>query len=136
METKCSYILLRGSSIFVTTGTHNYEEAAGCRGLIRRAQNRCQSSKDHVHAPSHAPKHPSLPICTSLRLHPPTHLTTPPCAPRVAESSSVKSISLPQPIPYSCWFWHVYGIVSESHKGLPSRTAAYSCACCALNKDT
>lgn len=55
-------------------------------------------------------QHLSLLLRTSLPAHPPIYLATP----QAAESYSVKSVSLPSPVPYSCRFKHVCGAVNQA----------------------
>lgn len=87
-----------------------------------------QRSHSSIHTQTPFP--PSLCLPSYSSSHPSDHSPTP----QVAESSSVKLISLPQPIPYSCWF-RAYVWNSDSGKSLLNRAAAPSCTGCALHKD-
>lgn len=89
-----------------------------------------KEQRSHSSGHTQTPFPPSSCLPFLLILPPSDHSPTP----QVAESSSVKLISLPQPIPYSCWF-SAYVWNSDSGKSLLNRAAAPSCTGCALRKD-
>ena len=68
-----------------------------------KQQKSCVCSSLHTQTPF--PPTLYLPACSSSHLsgHSPA-----------AESYSMKSMSLPSPVPYSCWFKHVWGTVDQA----------------------
>lgn len=80
-----------------------------------------KQQRSFVYAPPYRPTYPSLPLCTSL--------ATPPGCRKFFNETHVSASTCPIFLLVQARVW-----LNELGKSLPSRTAMYSCAGCALHK--